>query len=146
MVDGDMPAMGSIYEGIERTKIAIKTYCRGVQEKYLSIWDEIDRIWNLQCNSSLHAAAAFPNPSVYHSTKLKIDRRIRNGFQEFMVRMAAEEADKIEFTKERPVYINAQGAIGTEFSVLGRTLNTPGMSLSYCTLQSSYSFVAFFCR
>lgn len=99
MVDGDMPAMGSIYAGIERAKIAIKTYYR---------------------------AAAFLNPSVHHSSSLKIDRGIRNGFQEVMMRMAAKEADKSEFTKEHPVYINAQGALGTEFSVLERTLNAPG--------------------
>lgn len=126
MVDGDMPAMSSIYAGMERGKIAIKRYYRGVQEKYLSIWDAIDRLWNLEHNSSLHAAATFLNPSVHHSSSLKIDRGIRNGFQEVMMRMAAKEADKSEFTKEHPVYINAQGALGTEFSVLGRTLNAPG--------------------
>ncbi|KAJ1416038.1 Ribonuclease H-like superfamily [Sesbania bispinosa] len=54
------------------------------------------------------------------------DLRMRNGFQEAMLRMATTDKDKMEITKELPIYINAQGALGTDFSVLGRTLNAPG--------------------
>jgi len=62
MVDGDMPAMGYIYEGIESAKVVIKVYYKGIEEKYLPIWEIIDRRWNMQLHSSLHAAAAFLNP------------------------------------------------------------------------------------
>ncbi|KAK8626096.1 hypothetical protein V6N13_133748 [Hibiscus sabdariffa] len=90
IVDGDMPAMGYIYEGIERAK------------------------------------AAFLNPSIFYNPNFKIDLRMRNGFQEAMLKMATTEKDKIEITKEHPVYINAQGALGTDFAIMGRTLNAPG--------------------
>ncbi|KAG6788450.1 hypothetical protein POTOM_004517 [Populus tomentosa] len=73
IVDGDMPAMGYIYEGIERAKFAIKAY-----------------------------------------------------YKETMIKMATTDRDKIEITKEHPIYINAQGALGTEFAIMGRTLNSPG--------------------
>ncbi|KAF5186507.1 hypothetical protein FRX31_023907 [Thalictrum thalictroides] len=51
---------------------------------------------------------------------------MRNGFLEAMVKMVTKDKDKIEFTKEHPMYINAHGALGSEFAILGRTLNAPG--------------------
>lgn len=133
MVDGDMPVMGYMYEAIERAKVVIKTYYKGIEEKYMPIWDIIDRRWNMQLHSSLHAAAAFLNPSIFYNPNFKVDLRMRNGFQEVMLKMATSDKDKMEITKEHPVYINAQGALGTDFAILGRTLNAPGM----CLLQQS---------
>ena len=78
-------------------------------------------------NSSLHAAAAFLNPSIFYKPNFKIDLRLRNGFQEAMLKMASTDKDKVEITKEHPIYINAQGALGTDFAIMGRTLNAPGM-------------------
>lgn len=126
IVDGDMPAMGYIYAAMERAKISIKTYYRSVEEKYVPIWEIIDRRWYMQLHSPLHAAAAFLNPSVFYCPSFKIDSRVRNGFQEAMIKMVTEEKDKVEITKEHPVYVNAQGALGTEFASKGRTLNAPG--------------------
>ncbi|KAJ6341952.1 hypothetical protein OIU78_009987 [Salix suchowensis] len=40
--------------------------------------------------------------------------------------MATTNQDNIKITKEHPIYINAQGALGTEFAIMGRTLNSPG--------------------
>ncbi|CAI9755370.1 unnamed protein product [Fraxinus pennsylvanica] len=71
-------------------------------------------------------AAAFLNPSIFYSLSFKVDSRMRNGFQEAMMKMAIDDKDRIEITKEHPVYINAHGALGTEFAVKGRTLNAPG--------------------
>lgn len=127
IVDGDMPAMGYIYEGIEKAKDTIKTHYKGNEEKYMPIWDIIDRRWNMQLYSSLHAAAAFLNPSIFYNPAFKIDLRLRNGFQEAMLKMNITDKDKVEITKEHPSYINAQGALGTDFAIMGRTLNAPGM-------------------
>lgn len=127
IVDGDMPAMGYIYEGIEMAKFTIKVFYKGVEEKFMPIWDIIDRRWNMQLHSSLHAAAASLNPSIFYNPNFKIDSRLRNGFQEAMFKMAITDKDKVEITKEHPVYINAQGALGTDFAIMGRILNAPGM-------------------
>ncbi|CAB4279775.1 unnamed protein product [Prunus armeniaca] len=87
VVDGDMPAMGYMYEGIERAKVAIKTHYKGIEEKYMLLWDIIDRRWNMQLHSSLHAAAASLNPSIFYSPNFKIDLGVRNGFQDTMLKM-----------------------------------------------------------
>ncbi|KAL2669157.1 hypothetical protein AAZV13_01G170550 [Glycine max] len=80
-------------------------------------------------HSSLHAAAAFLNPSIAYNPNFKKDLRMRNGFQEDMLRLATTDKDKMEITEELPTYINAQGALGTDFAVSGGTLNAPGMAL-----------------
>ncbi|XP_024019615.1 uncharacterized protein LOC112091068 [Morus notabilis] len=126
IVDGDMPAMGYMYESIERAKVGIKAYYKGVEEKYMPVWDMIERRWNMQLHSSLHAAAAFLNPSISYNASFKMDLRLRNGFQEAMLKMATTDNDKTEITKELPKYINALGALGTDFAIMGRTLNAPG--------------------
>jgi len=127
VIDGDMPAMGYIYEGIERAKQAIKVLYKGCEEKYMPILEVINTRWNMQLHSHLHAAAAFLNPSIFHTTNFKFDANMRNGFHAAMWKMFPEEKDRIELTKEQPVYVNAQGALGSEFAILGRTLNTPGI-------------------
>ncbi|XP_008804175.2 uncharacterized protein LOC103717524 [Phoenix dactylifera] len=126
VVDGDMPAIGYIYEGIERAKLAIKIFYKGCEEKYLPILEIIERRWSVQLHSHLHAAAAFLNPSIFYNPNFKFDANVRNGFHAAMWKMFPEEKDKIELTKEQPVYLNAQGALGSEFAIMGRTLNAPG--------------------
>nr|XP_007157322.1 hypothetical protein PHAVU_002G060400g [Phaseolus vulgaris]ESW29316.1 hypothetical protein PHAVU_002G060400g [Phaseolus vulgaris] len=75
-----------------------------------------------------------------------MDLRMRNGFQEAMLRLATTDKEKMEITKELPTYINAQGALGTDFAVLGRTLNAPGMALVqqlntfHCDWWTSYGY------
>ena len=38
IMDGEKPAMGYIYEGIGKAKVAIKTFYKGDSSKYLPIW------------------------------------------------------------------------------------------------------------
>lgn len=126
VVDGDMPAMGYIYEGMERTKMAIKVFYKGCEEKCMAILEIIERRWNMQLHSHLHPAAAFLNPSISYNPNYKFDANMRNGFHAAMWKMFPDEKDRIELTKEQPVYLNAHGALGSEFAIMGRTLNAPG--------------------
>ncbi|KAG4987563.1 hypothetical protein JHK85_030546 [Glycine max] len=66
---------------------------------------------------------------------------MRNGFQEAMLRLAITDKDKMKITKELPTYINAQGALGTDFAVLGRTLNAPEEVLSIASTLQTLRFV-----
>ncbi|CAI9093803.1 OLC1v1029383C1 [Oldenlandia corymbosa var. corymbosa] len=125
IVDGDMPAIGYIYEGMVRAKLNIKAYYRNSEEKYEKILELIDNRWYAQLLSPLLTASAFLNPSIFYNPSFKMDSRMRNGFQEAMMKMAREDQDKVDITVEHPVYINAQGSLGTEFSIKGRTLNSP---------------------
>ncbi|KAJ4955752.1 hypothetical protein NE237_012535 [Protea cynaroides] len=64
--------------------------------------------------------------SVLEPLVKEIDLKMRIGFQDVMVKMLLEEKDKIELTRERSMYTNSLGALGSEFAVMGRTLNSPG--------------------
>ena len=66
-MDGEKPAMGYIYEGMDRDKEAIKAFYKGDSSKYLPIWQIIDSRWDRQLHSPLHAAGAYLNPSLFHN-------------------------------------------------------------------------------
>lgn len=53
LVDGDVqPTMGFIYEAMERCKMAIKRDC----PYYKAYWKMVDKRWNFQLHTDLHAA------------------------------------------------------------------------------------------
>lgn len=66
LMDGDVkPAMGYIYEAIDRAKQQIKENFHNVETRYKPIWDKIDLRWDMQINRPLHAAGYFLNPRYY---------------------------------------------------------------------------------
>ena len=46
IMDGEKPAMGYIYEGMDKGKEAIKTFYKGDSSKYLPISEIIDSRWD----------------------------------------------------------------------------------------------------
>jgi len=74
LMDGEKPAMGYIYEGMDRAKEAIKTLYKGNESKYLSIWQIIDSRWDKQLHSPLHAAGAYLNLSLFYNEGSSIQR------------------------------------------------------------------------
>ncbi|KAF2318556.1 hypothetical protein GH714_008884 [Hevea brasiliensis] len=79
----------------------------------------------------------FLNPSIFYNPNFKIDLRMRNGFQEAMIKMATSDKDKVEITKEHPMFINAQGALGTDFAIMGRQDNEFSSVYSPCVYVPS---------
>ena len=73
-MDGEKPAMGYIYEGMDRAKEAIKTFYKGDSSKYLPIWEIIDSRWDRQLHSPLHAAGAYLNPSLFYHPESNIQK------------------------------------------------------------------------
>ena len=63
LVDGDMkPAMGYIYEAMDKAKEQIQKNFRNVKKHYEPIWTIVDTRWNMQLHRPLHAAAYYLNP------------------------------------------------------------------------------------
>ena len=63
LVDGDAkPAMGYIYEAMDRAKEQIQKNFNDVQMRYRPILRIIEIRWELQLHRLLHAAAYFLNP------------------------------------------------------------------------------------
>ena len=63
LVDGDVkPAMGYIYEAIDRAKEQIRDNFNGKESNYQMVWEIIDQRWELQLHRPLHAAGYYLNP------------------------------------------------------------------------------------
>ena len=63
LVDGDAkPAMGYIYEAMDRAKEKIASNLGHVKGRYERIWNIIDKRWDYQLHRPLHAAAYYLNP------------------------------------------------------------------------------------
>jgi Protein of unknown function (DUF 659) len=63
LVDGDVkPAMGYIYEAMDRAKEEIAANFNNKISSYKKIWEIIDQRWSLQLHRPLHAAAYYLNP------------------------------------------------------------------------------------
>ncbi|KAE9466882.1 hypothetical protein C3L33_01196, partial [Rhododendron williamsianum] len=57
------PAMGYIYEAMDRAKEQIEKNFNKVKRRYAAIWKIVDERWALQLHRPLHAATYFLNPS-----------------------------------------------------------------------------------
>ncbi|XP_059078163.1 uncharacterized protein LOC131876717 [Cryptomeria japonica] len=79
VVDGEKPAVGYIYEGMDRAKEAIRSIYAGVEDKYRPIWDIIDRRWHNQLHRPIHAAAYYLNPSFRFRADFKADEEVLSG-------------------------------------------------------------------
>ena len=63
LVDGDTkPAMGYIYEAMDRAKEQIQKNFNNVRSRYEQIWKIIDTRWDMQLHRPLHAAVYYLNP------------------------------------------------------------------------------------
>ncbi|KAA8546963.1 hypothetical protein F0562_003392 [Nyssa sinensis] len=63
LVDGDVkPAMGYIYEAMDKANEQIEKNFHGVKKHYKPMWDIIDTRWNMQLHQPLYAVAYYLNP------------------------------------------------------------------------------------
>ena len=63
LMDGDVkPAMGYIYEAMDRAKEQIKENFNGLETRYKPIWKKIDTRWDMQLHRPLHAVGYYLNP------------------------------------------------------------------------------------
>ncbi|CAA0813172.1 hAT dimerisation domain-containing protein / transposase-related, partial [Striga hermonthica] len=82
LVDGEKrPAMGYIYEAMDKAKEAIRDAFDVKEDKYKDAWEIIDKRWNCQLHKPLHAAAHYLNPQFLSSyTSLDLSDEIGDEF------------------------------------------------------------------
>ena len=74
LVDNEKkPAMGYIYEAMDRAKEAIQKSFKDNEDKYNDIFTTIDRRWDSQIHHSLHVASYFLNLEFYYTNATKIE-------------------------------------------------------------------------
>ncbi|XP_050290083.1 uncharacterized protein LOC126728272 [Quercus robur] len=80
LVDGDeKPAMGYLYEVIDKAKEEIKRRLKNKVSLYGHYVRVIDTRWEKQLHSPLHAAGCFLNPAIYFRPSFKRQNEVQRG-------------------------------------------------------------------
>ncbi|XP_057856565.2 uncharacterized protein LOC131065967 isoform X2 [Cryptomeria japonica] len=109
VADGEKPAMGYIYEGMDRAKEGIKSIYAGDESKYGPIWQIIDKRWHHQLHRPIHAAAYYLNPAFHFSPTFRADAEVLDGLYSVMEKMAPVGCTQTDLMRELQLFSNAQG-------------------------------------
>ncbi|PKI78962.1 hypothetical protein CRG98_000603 [Punica granatum] len=125
MVDSDeKPAMGFIYNEMEKAKQKIKVNFKDDRKSYDPIWKVIDERWEVQLHRPLHAAAYYLNPQLHFSSEFRADREVMRGLYKVMDRMLDdEERDKVDLQLEE--FKHERGLFGFSSAKSMRFKKTP---------------------
>lgn len=101
VVDGDkQPAMGLIYDAIDRAKLAIAEVKNNDKEKYMKYWKIIDERWESTLHSPLHAAGYFLNPALRYNPEFSQHQEVRRGLQRVINKLERDENNQIDVLEE----------------------------------------------
>eukprot|EP00253_Pinus_taeda_P001827 PITA_01827 len=129
LVDGDKPAMGYLYEAMDRAKEAIRAYYADKGDKGLEkqqvIWRVIDKRWNNTLHHPIHAAGVYLNPAFSYACVFRFDAEVMDGFFTCVERMVSSEQEREEISKEMEVYRMGGGTFGFNMAIKNRTTKMP---------------------
>ena len=118
LVDGEKkPAMGYIYEAMDKAKEAIMKSFKNDESKYKDVFAIIDNRWNCQLHWPLHAAGHFLNLEFYYDNlALEFDLEVTNGLYKCIKRLVPTQEVQQKILIELPSYKSANGFCGTAFA------------------------------
>ncbi|PKU63398.1 uncharacterized protein LOC110096813 isoform X1 [Dendrobium catenatum] len=126
-VSGGKPAVGSIYESMTRAKESIRTYYIMDEVKCKTFLDIVDRRWQSQLHSPLHAAAAFLNPSIQYNPEVKFLGIIKEDFFAVLEKLLPTSDMRQDLTAQICMFRKAQGMFGSNLAKEARNNSAPGM-------------------
>eukprot|EP00253_Pinus_taeda_P001667 PITA_01667 len=102
LVDGEKPAMGYLYEAMDRAKEAIRAYYddKGddrFQRQFL-LWGVIDERWNNTLHRPIHAAGLFLNPTFSYACGFDFDAKIMDELLPCVQKMVRSLEQRIEIS------------------------------------------------
>eukprot|EP00253_Pinus_taeda_P036589 PITA_36589 len=129
LVDGDKPAMGYLYEAMDRAKEAIRAYYddKGDDgfQKQLLLWGVIDERWNNTLHRPIHAAGLFLNPGFSYACGFDFDAEIMDGFLSCVQKMVRSPEQRTEISKQIETYRMSGGTFGFDMAVNDRLIKMP---------------------
>lgn len=128
LIDGDKkPAMGYIYEAMDKANETIEKSFNKVETKYKDVFSIIDDRWNCQLHRPLHAAAHFLNPDIFYDNMrcIEFDFEVTKGLYDCIERLViGKEATETVFS-ELNIYKLKQGLFGREIAERQRKTIAP---------------------
>lgn len=142
LVDGEKkPAMGYIYEAMDKAKEAIMKSFKNDESKYKDVFAIIDNRWNCQLHRPLHAAGHFLNPEYYYGNPaLEFDLEVTNGLYECIKRLVPSREVQQKILLELPIYKSANGLFGVDFAKSQTKILAPGEKNTTFSFQISFDF------
>ncbi|XP_020082422.1 uncharacterized protein LOC109706033 [Ananas comosus] len=127
LVDGEKrPAMGYIYEAMDRAKEAIAKSFKEREEKYSEVFKIIDNRWQCQLHRPLHAAGHFLNPEFFYSNfEIYGDEEIMTGLYQALQRLVSSAQEQDKKCDQLSVYREAHGLFGTNMAIRQRKTKSP---------------------
>ncbi|CAH1452891.1 unnamed protein product [Lactuca virosa] len=126
IVDGEKyPAMGFIYEAMDRAKEAIRDSFSRLDD-YQTTFEIIDRRWECQLHRPLHAAGHFLNPGIFYKDVSGVAcEEVEKGLYDYIMRLVPEQQVQDKISEELDKYRNAQGLFGNPMAVRHRETKSP---------------------
>ena len=131
LVDGERkPAMGYIYEAMDKAKETIMKSFNNNESKYKDVFEIIDKRWNCQLHRPLHAAAHFLNPEFfYDNTDLEFDFEVTNGLFECIKKLIPQFDVQQKILTELHLYKIGADHFGSDFAMAQRKTHSPSKKL-----------------
>ncbi|XP_028214995.1 uncharacterized protein LOC114397069 [Glycine soja] len=127
LVDGERkPAMGYIYEAMDKAKETIIKSFNNNENKYKDVFAIIDKRWNCQLHRPLHAAAHFLNPEFfYDNTDLEFDFEVTNGLFDCIKKLVPQFDVQQKILTELHLYKIGPKHFGSYFAMAQRKTHSP---------------------
>lgn len=122
----DKPAMGYLYEAMDKAKKAIQRRLKKKSE-FLPYWRVIDRRWETQLHSPLHAAAYFLNPGLYFDPKFDKQREVKRGMNDVVEKLVCDDDIRDIIVRQITDYKRSHHSFGSATAVRNRAKISPGI-------------------
>jgi hypothetical protein len=104
------PAMGYVYEAMERAKTTIAGALGEASTDYAIVSEIIDKRWNCQLHHPLHAAGYYLNPEFYcNDPNIENDKEVYEGLIECIKRLVPNKAKQDLIMTEMVMWVNQEG-------------------------------------
>lgn len=121
----DKPSIGYIYDAIEKAKRSIVAAFDDKESDYTPYLEVIDRIWQEEFHSPLHAAACYLNPSSYYSPGFSSNKVIQKGLLDCIETLVPDVNTQVTITSSINAYSEAIGDFGRPVALHGRETLAP---------------------
>ncbi|KAG4912624.1 hypothetical protein JHK86_053057 [Glycine max] len=127
LVDNEKkPAMGFIYEAMDRVKEAIQRAFNNNEGKYKDILAIIDKRWDCQLHHPLHAAGYYLNPKFFYTNpNIDSDNEVVDGLYKCIDKLSEDDDFVVEVHKQLLVYKRAGERFGMTATMKARTEISP---------------------
>lgn len=124
-VSGGKPGIGSIYESMTKAKDSIRTYYIMDEGKCKTFLDIIDAKWRHELHSSLHAAAAYLNPSIQYNQEVKFLGMVKEELHVVLDKVLRMPELMKDITSQIYTFRKAQGMFGSNLAKEARNSTSP---------------------